>query len=63
LKIQNGGGRHIENHRNRDMSATVLQIFTKFGMVVQPLKNPRWQTSAIMKTVKSPYLQPLDRFL
>jgi len=41
LKIQNGGGRHIENHRNRDMSATVLQIFTKFGTVVQPLKKSK----------------------
>jgi len=35
LKIQNGGGRHFENHKNRDISATVLTIFTKFGMVVQ----------------------------
>jgi len=23
LKIQNGGGRHLENHKNRDISATV----------------------------------------
>jgi len=37
LKIQSGGGlgRHLENHNNRDISATVLPIFTKFGAVVQ----------------------------
>ena len=35
LKIQDGGGRHLENHRNRDISATVWPIFTKFGMMVQ----------------------------
>jgi len=23
LKIQHGGGRHVENHKNRDISATV----------------------------------------
>jgi len=23
LKIQDGGGRHLENHKNRDISATV----------------------------------------
>jgi len=23
LKIQDGGGRHLENHRNRDISATI----------------------------------------
>jgi len=26
LKIQNGGGHHLENHKNRDISATVLPI-------------------------------------
>jgi len=35
LKIQHGGGRHLENQKNRDISATVLPIFTKFGMVIQ----------------------------
>jgi len=43
LKIQNGGGRHLENHKNRDISATVCPIFTKFGTVPLKMnfKNPR----------------------
>jgi len=63
LKIQNSGGRHLEKSQNCDISATVLPIFMKFGLLVQnrPLKslnftNPRWRTAAILKTVKSPYL-------
>jgi len=35
FKIRDGGGRHLENHKNRDISATVLPIFTKIGTVVQ----------------------------
>jgi len=35
LKIQDGGSRHVENHKNRDISATVCPIFTKFGTLVQ----------------------------
>ena len=35
LKIQDGGGCYLENHKNRDISATVWPIFTKFGMMVQ----------------------------
>jgi len=31
LKIQDGGVGHLENHRNRDICATALPIFTKFG--------------------------------
>ena len=61
MKIQDSSGRHLENHKNRDISATVLPTFTKFGMVVQngfhKRQNPRWQTAAIMKTASkgSPY--------
>jgi len=63
LKIQDG-----ENHKNRDISATVSPIFTKFDTLMQngsvnrsdsyknEFKNPRWRTAAILKTVKSPYL-------
>jgi len=32
LKIQDGGSRHVEN---RDISATVWPIFTKFGTLVK----------------------------
>jgi len=35
LKIQDGGSRHLENHKNRDISATVSPIFTKFGTLLQ----------------------------
>jgi len=28
LKIQDGAGHHLENHKNRDITATVRQIFT-----------------------------------
>jgi len=31
LKIQDGGGRHVENKENRHTSATVRPIWTKFG--------------------------------
>jgi len=69
LKIEDGGGRHVESYKNCDISATVLPIFTKFGMLMQngPLNHserlkslnfttPRWRSAAILKTVKSPYL-------
>jgi len=29
LKIQDGGGRHLENHQYRDICTTVWPIFTK----------------------------------
>jgi len=37
-------------------------MFTKFGMIIMIVKNlnfqnPRWQTAAIVKTVKSPYVR------
>jgi len=35
LNIQDGGGRQFENHKSCDICATVLPIFTKFGMMVQ----------------------------
>jgi len=35
LKIQDGGSRHLENHKDRDISAAVLPIFTKFGVLMQ----------------------------
>jgi len=35
LKIQDGGGRHLEISKNRDISATVEAIWTKFGIVMQ----------------------------
>jgi len=35
LKIRDGGGRHLENHNNRDISTTDWPISTKFGTVVQ----------------------------
>jgi len=44
LKIQNGGGRHLENHKIRDISATVLLIFTKFGTVVQNWSLNRYKS-------------------
>jgi len=35
LKIQHGGGSHLEKITNRDISATVWPIFTKFGTLTQ----------------------------
>ena len=58
----------MEIKKNRDISATVWPIFTKFDTLVQNglltaltvkksnFTNPRWRTAAILKTVKSPYL-------
>jgi len=77
LKIEDGGVRHLENHKNRDFSATDWPMFMTFGTVMQkwglnrPLKhlnfkNPRRPMAAILKTVKSPYLHnrltDLDEF-
>ena len=54
--------RHVENHKNRDISATVWPIFTKSGTLMQNgslnlsdvtelnFKNPRWRTAVILKT-------------
>ena len=33
--MQDGGGRHLEISKNRDISATVKAISTKFGIVMQ----------------------------
>jgi len=35
MKIQHGGSRHLENNKNRDISATVGPIFSKFGTLTQ----------------------------
>jgi len=35
LKIQDGGSRHLENHKDCDISAAVSPIFTKFGKLMQ----------------------------
>jgi len=35
FKIQDGGGRHLKNHKNCDIYATVRLIFTKSGTVVR----------------------------
>jgi len=66
LKIQDGGSRHLENHKHRDISATVRPLFTKFGTLMQNgsvkkwnFTNPRWRTAAILKTVISSYLSNL----
>ena len=41
-KKQDGGGRHLENHTNRDITRRDRQIFAKFGMIMQngSLKRP-----------------------
>jgi len=65
LNIQGGGSRHLENHKNCDISATVGSIFTKFGMLAQnwpvnhpghykffPFENVMWQTATILKIEK-----------
>jgi len=67
LKIQDGGGRHLENHK----IAICLQWLTdlyeiwygdaKWVLTTLTIKNlnsnnPKWRTAAILKTVKSPYL-------
>jgi len=69
LKIQHGGSRRLENHKNCDISVTVLTDlyeiwYTDAKWVSHPLQslkylnftNPRWQTAAILKTVTSSYL-------
>jgi len=57
-QIQDGGGRHLKNHKNRDISATVWPMFTKRGTMMQygvlnrhdryflNFINPRWLTAA-----------------
>jgi len=42
LKIQDGGGRHIEKSRNSHISAAVWAISTKFCTTMQfdPLERP-----------------------
>jgi len=65
LNIQGGGSRHLENHKNCDISATVGSVFTKFGMLAQnwpvnhpghykffPFENVMWQTATILKIEK-----------
>jgi len=40
LKIQDGGGRHLENHKYCDISASVWPIFMKFGTLMQNGPTP-----------------------
>jgi len=35
LKIRDGHSRHLENHKNLDISTTVLLIFTRFDIMIQ----------------------------
>jgi len=70
LKISNGGGGHFENHekiaisrQKIDRSLRNLARLCKMGLLtVQAVKifnfeNPRWPTTAILKTVQWPYLR------
>jgi len=69
FKIQDGGGRHLENRLFAHKSLTDCLISAKFCMrkqkgtstratwqKLQLFKNPRWRTAAILKIVKSPHL-------
>ena len=50
--IHGDGGRHLKNgEKNRDISATVWPMFTKFGNKMQI--RSRRRTSAILNTVRS----------
>jgi len=65
---QDGGGRHLENHKNlRNGLTDPYEIWYAdakwFSHPLQSLKylnftRPRWRTAAILKTVTS--LQPFD---
>jgi len=71
LKVQAGGSRHFENHKNRkiskylqrfDRSLRNLVRLCKMGLLTTTtvkksnFKNPRWRTAAILTTVQLPYL-------
>jgi len=58
LKIQDGGGRHLEKSKNRDISAAVRAISTKFGTVMQfnPLKPILTNFGMLVQ------FDPFDRF-
>jgi len=68
LKIQDGGGRDLENHKiamspqRFDRSLGNFVRWCKMALltatVVKKLNftNPRWRTAAILKTVTSSYL-------
>ena len=62
-KIQDGGGRHLENRFFGHNSSIDCTITAKFYMRKQNdmsksanFLNPRWRTAAILKIVKLPYL-------
>jgi len=62
--MQDISSHRLKNLKNRDISATVWPIFTKFGTMIQNglltaltiknlnFKNPRCWTAAILKTIK-----------
>ena len=69
FKIQDGGGRHLENCFFGRNSSTNCPILAKFCMrkqngmstratrqKLQIFLNTRWRTAAILKIVKSPYV-------
>jgi len=69
LKIQDGGSRHLENHKkSRYLGNGLTDLYEIWyadaKWVSYPLRslknvnftNPRWRTAAILKTVTSSYL-------
>jgi len=48
-KIQDGGGRHFEKTENRNNSAAVWDIVTKFGNIVD-MDSPERAVTSILKT-------------
>jgi len=61
LKIEDGGGRHLEKSQKsrylRNGLTDLYEIlYADAKCKISNLTNPRWRTAAILKTVKSPYL-------
>ena len=50
-KIQDGGGRHLEKLKNRDISAAVQPTLTQFGTMMhfEPLDRPHRQKFKILQ--------------
>ena len=67
-EIQECHGRYLENHRNLDISTTVLPIFTRFDIMIQngvfnlprPLKNLNFKNSRMRRPL---FWKPFNRYV
>ena len=68
LEIQDGGSRHFENNKNRDIYGTVWPTFTKVGTLMyngslNRFDRKKFRISQIQDGGRPPFWEPLNRHI